>query len=220
MTNSLSRRFEQLAQELSEIEATEKLDPRPHYDRARTRVDGQLLLKWVVKVKSLIESTCGTSSQYMNHFGDAESGGLSSTNAENLARMKAVFLALHEDFQGGYLHSLRNLVQAEVFDSELEQANELLNKGYKTAAAVIAGTVLETTLRELCCQQQIASSKLDKMNADLAKRNVYNANQAKRITAMAGVRNSAAHGKPNEFSDGDVKTMIDDVERFLAMHLS
>jgi hypothetical protein len=134
--------------------------------------------------------------------------------------MKAVFLALHEDFQGGYLHSLRNLVQAEVFDSELEQANELLNKGYKTAAAVIAGTVLETTLRELCCQQQIASSKLDKMNADLAKRNVYNANQAKRITAMAGVRNNAAHGKPNEFSDGDVKTMIDDVERFLAMHLS
>jgi hypothetical protein len=111
--------------------------------------------------------------------------------------MMAVFSAARQDFDGGHLSTVRSLVQAELFDSELDQARELLNTGYKIPAAVIAGTVLETTLREVCSKQQIALGTLDRMNADLAKRSVYNANQAKRITAMAGVRNSAAHGWPN-----------------------
>jgi hypothetical protein len=58
------------------------------------------------------------------------------------------------------------------------------------------------------------------MNADLAKQGLYNANMAKRITALAGIRNSAAHGKPDEFTDADVKAMIEDIQRFLAQHLS
>jgi hypothetical protein len=57
----------------------------------------------------------------------------------------------------------------------------------KFAAAVIAGTVLETALRQLC---------LDRMNADLAKAGVYNSLMQKRITALAAIRNRAAHGKP------------------------
>lgn len=37
-----------------------------------------------------------------------------------------------------------------MFSNELEQAEELLKTGYRTAAAVIAGAVLETALRDLC----------------------------------------------------------------------
>ncbi|EGH05545.1 hypothetical protein PSYAE_27014, partial [Pseudomonas amygdali pv. aesculi str. 0893_23] len=72
------------------------------------------------------------------------------TNYGILKQLRAVFLAVKEDFEGGHLNSLRNLVQAEVFTSELDQAEELLKSGYATAAAVIAGVVLETTLRDLC----------------------------------------------------------------------
>ena len=43
----------------------------------------------------------------------------------------------------GYLNSVRNLVQAEVFESELDQARELLSGGYSSAAAVVAGVVLD-----------------------------------------------------------------------------
>jgi hypothetical protein len=68
----------------------------------------------------------------------------------------------------------------------------------KFAAAVIAGTVLETALRQLC---------LDRMNADLAKAGVYNSLMQKRITALAAIRNRAAHGKPNEFTRDDVSAM-------------
>ncbi|MNT98300.1 hypothetical protein D3C72_2408540 [compost metagenome] len=57
------------------------------------------------------------------------------------------------------------------------------------------------------------------MNDDLAKAGAYNATQKKRITALAGIRNSAAHGKPDEFTPAEVRGMIDDVERFLAAQL-
>lgn len=116
------------------------------------------------------------------------------------------------------MESARSLIQAEVFEDELAQAQELLGKGYY-AAAVIAGVVLETGIRELCDRHSIPHGKLDKMNADLAKAGVYNALQQKQITAMAAIRNSAAHGKPEEFKQQDVEDMIRDVGQFLAQHL-
>ncbi|MHC8349823.1 hypothetical protein ACYZT7_10720 [Pseudomonas sp. RT4P38] len=58
---------------------------------------------------------------------------------------------------------------AEVFGSELEQANELLAAGYASAAAVAAGVFLETTIRNLCIDHEIEHGKLDKMNADWPK---------------------------------------------------
>ncbi len=94
-----------------------------------------------------------------------------------------------------------------------------LTNGYKVPAAVVAGVVLETSLRELCERESIDHGKLDKMNADLSKANVYNKLQQKRITALADIRNSAAHGKPDEFTDRDVEDMIRDITRFVAEHL-
>jgi hypothetical protein len=58
------------------------------------------------------------------------------------------------------------------------------------------------------------------MNADLAKAAIYNGLMQKRITHLAGVRNSAAHGNKEEFDKHDVAAMIDEVKRFLAQHLS
>jgi hypothetical protein len=134
--------------------------------------------------------------------------------------LSAVFLAAKEDFEGGYVKSIRSLIQAEVFDDELEQAKELLDCGYTTAAAVVAGTVLETTLRSLCNSQNIPNGKLDKMNADLAKAGIHNTLIQKKITAMAAVRNSAAHGKNEEFSGADVQSMIEDIRRYIEQQVS
>jgi len=47
----------------------------------------------------------------------------------------------------------------------------------------------------------------------------YNKLQQKRITVLADICNSAAHGKQDEFSAQDVEDMIRDVERFVAEHL-
>jgi len=214
----LRKRFAELSAQLSEVEATKQ--QRQEGTAVLTYVDDDKLLNWRVKARSLIATACGKDSEHFAAFEKAEEVFIYTTNHSVLRRVQAVFEAAREDFEGGYVTSVRNLVQAEVFDSELEQAGELLSSGYAQAAAVVAGVVLETTLRELCDRRQIPHGKLDKMNADLAKAGAYNVLVQKRITSLAAIRNSAAHGKIAEFTSSDVVAMLEDVRRLLGEHLS
>ena len=188
-------------------------------ERNEINIDGNSLLEWTVKAKSLLSKACGIDSEHYKKFSENEGTGIYGTYIDTLERLRAIFLAAREDYEGGYLRTTRSLIQAEVFDSELEQANELIRAGYKSPAAIVAGVVLETSLRELCDQESLPHGKLDKMNSDLTKAGKYNKLQQKRITALAGIRNSAAHGKPQDFTEQDVLDMIRDVEKFIADHL-
>lgn len=170
-------------------------------------------------MRSLISRACGSESEHLKAFSKNEDIGFYGTNLGTLEALRAVFVAAREDYEGGYLKSVRGLVQAEVFGSELDQARALRESGYIAAAAVVAGVVLETSLRSLCGAAGIAEGKLEKMNADLVKAGAYNVLAQKRVTALAAIRNSAAHGKTTEFTDGDVAAMIEEVERFVAAHV-
>lgn len=218
MTKLFKKRFSELAEQLEAVAAAKTSSANPVTGSASIYVDQNALLNWKVKAKTLLINTCGESSHHLTSFIAAERSKGYGTNYDILKQLRAVFLAAQEDFSGGYLNTVRNLVQAEVFTSELEQAEELLKSGYATAA-VITGVVLETTLRDLCSTHELEHGSLNKMNDDLAKAGAYNATQKKRITTLAAIRNSAAHGKPEEFTPGEVKGMIEDVERFLATTL-
>lgn len=217
MIKKLSQRFDGLAEEALRIAATKvtKHGGFGDYDQ----VDEEMFDEWKVKAKSLIVKACGSNSEHIKAFVKAEEPRTMDDSYSIFKRVKPVLMAAKDDFQGGYLSSVKNLVQAELFDSELEQATELLSSGYKGPAAVVAGVVLETTLRDICTDNSIPHAKLDKMNSDLAKAGVYNKLQQKRITALADIRNSAAHGDWASFTDDEVKEMIRDVERFLSDHL-
>jgi len=216
-TTLLTQRFSELAEQSKKVEGTKR-----HFDGgfgSGLTVDEHTLLNWSVKVRNLLAMACGTESEHYRLFLTHEEPKSLQTLHERFKLLDAVFLAAKEDYEGGYLNSVRSLIQAEVFDTELEQAKELLRGNYFTAAAVIAGVVLETTLRQLCIDQGIQVGKLDKMNADLAKVGYYNTLVQKRITALAGIRNSAAHGKSGEFNADDVSGMINEVERFVSENL-
>lgn len=218
MNKLFQQRFEELCAQLEAVEKSKKPHRTALGGDLQEFVDSNLFLSWTVKVKDLLSRVCGEDSQYFQQFIKSESSPY-TTNAYILQEMKAVFMAAKEDFESGYLTSFRTLVQAEVFDSELEQASELLSNGYTTAAAVVAGVVLETALRELCDRSSIPHAKLDMMNSELVKAGVYNRLVQKRITALADIRNSAAHGKPDEFNRDDVSDMIEQVGRFLIDYL-
>ena len=208
----LIKRFSELALQIEQIDATRQtkyIDSETYEE-----VDSDLFLGWCVKARSLIGFACGSDGVHLQAFIKAEEPLRWVSNYTILKRVRAVFFAAKEDFEGGYLVSVRNLVQAEVADSEIDQATELLDSGYTTAAAVVAGVVLETTLRTLCEKNGLAIGTLNKMNEDLAKAGAYNSLKQKRITSLAAVRNSAAHGKTGEFTDQDVKSMIAEVQRF------
>jgi hypothetical protein len=206
------RRFGELCQQAAVIEASKRFENEPYEGY---RINENELINWKVKVRHLLSSVCGSDSQHFKEFVESEQASMYVTNHEIFLTLRAVLEAAKEDYEGGYLN-LKLLVQAEVFDSELEQAGELLASQYVVAAAAIAGVVLETGLREMCADNAIQVGKLDKMNADLAKAGVYNRLVQKQITALADIRNSAAHGHSDQFSKDDVANMIRDVQRILA----
>lgn len=182
------------------------------------RVDQQLSTQWATSAESLLANAFGAESAHYAAFKKHVGGHIGYTDA---FRAQGVLKAAAEDLAGGHLFELRQLVEADVFDDFLEQAEHLQTAGYHPAAAVIAGCVLEDALRKLCGKHSIglsAKPKLDQMNADLAKAGVYTKLTQKRITALADLRNKAAHGEWTDFNAGDVDEMLTSVRRFLEEH--
>ena len=213
MAAKFERRFQELCQQADAIEASKRFKRQPYEGNF---IDQNGLINWSVKVRHLLSAACGPGSMHLKQFVKCEETSMYITNHEIFLKLRAVLEAAKEDYEGGYLNWLKLLVQAEVFDSELEQASELLSSGYVPAAAVTAGVVLEAGLREMCVDNALPIGKLDKMNADLAKADVYNKLVQKQITALADIRNSAAHGHYDRFSETDVANMINEVQRILA----
>jgi hypothetical protein len=140
-----------------------------------------------------------------------------------LQKALGILIAAKDDYENGYLFDTRMLIEAEVFDDFLEQAEHLFDSKYYGPSAVIAGSVLEDGLRKLCQRQGIPLSprpKLDSMNSELAKAGLYNTLVQKRITAIADIRNKAAHGKWSEFTKDDVQQMITQVRSIMESYFT
>lgn len=218
MSQKILNRFEKLIEEAGEIKALSKVKHHEYgsYETLGEEGDAKFL-EWKVKVKNLIVLACGEKSIHFKDLIQSEETQSYDTNTRVIKRLTPVLVAAYDDFKSGFLITFKQIVQAEIFDSEFEQAKSLLESGYKNAAAVIAGVVLETAIKELCLNNgiDIERKKLTQLNDDLAKAGVYNKLQQKQITALADIRNNAAHGNYDEFTKEDVERMISDIERFL-----
>src|SRR6266704_736514 len=120
---------------------------------------------------SFIESTFGREHSYYGEFDkrSKDSYGYSVKYA------LGILTAIQDQIKGGWIETTKGLVTAEVFSDFLEMAEHLLSQNYKDPAAVVAGSVLEEHLRQLCVaaavpvedisQGKAVSRKADSLNA-------------------------------------------------------
>lgn len=170
--------------------------------------------------ETIMESAFGKDSSLLARAQAARSHSYWSTRMDHL---RGVLRAALADLEGGYIFKARELIEAEVADDLLGQADELLAAGYKDAAAVIVGGVLERHLRELCARHGIPldgptgkPKMMGVMNDDLAKAGVYNAVKKSQVQAWATLRNKAAHGDYGAYVRADVEGLLRDVRAFCA----
>lgn len=183
-------------------------------------VDYELAQQWGTSCLNLLSRVFGENSV---HYKNYETLFPRFHDYSPITQALGVLQAAKEDYEQEFLFDTRSLIEAEVFDDFLEQAEHLASSGYHQLAAVIAGSVLEDGLRKLCEKQGIPlphKPKMDAMNANLAKQGTYNKLMQKRITTLADIRNKAAHGEWDEFSKGDVQDMINHVRQFMETHYS
>jgi hypothetical protein len=176
--------------------------------------------KWYSSAKNLIGKACSEQGIHYKQIEDIYT--LNKGNSYYMPGCLGVLESAYEDFKSGLLEDTKALITAEVFTDFIEQAEYLLDEGYKSPAAVLMRGVLEDSLRTLCKKAKISLTdkpKLNWMNSELVKVGFYNKNVHKQVTAWAGIGNSAAHMETDEFSETDVKNMINGIINFNATFL-
>lgn len=208
----IKRRFEELAVKSTVVDLTRMPLEKTAY------VDRELFHEWATGVLSLLRLVFGENGPHYSIFYEFYKSS-SAAFYPDFKKCKGVFQAAKEDYESGYLFSMRGLIKAEDSVDVLEQATEFLKSGYKDVACVIAGVALEIALKELIVRNQLPHGKLNAMNMELRKNNVYNLGMQQQITTWAHWRNKAAHGEWGEYVAADVEDMIRGVKRFVADYL-
>jgi hypothetical protein len=117
------------------------------------------------------------------------------------------------------LFEIRQLVQADLFDSELEAARELLKNKFLRAAGAIAGVVLEKHLHQVCDDHTIAISKknpgISDLNELLKTNGVIEIPQWRHITLLADIRNLCDHNKKKEPTTDQIEDLIAGADKVL-----
>lgn len=220
MASALEQRILDRFQELTELGEQVKQTSFYVWQYDNHYVDAQLAYQWCTSCLNLREKVCGErSTHYKNFYSQLGEIHILGRTLSALGILKSA----HTDYQQEFLFDTRVLIEAEMFDDFLEQSEYLLDSGYYQAAAVLIGGVLEDGLRRLCERNSIELSenpKVDAMNANLAKQGIYSKLKQKQITALADVRNKAAHGKWEEFCKSDVEDMLRKVGQLMEEHFS
>lgn len=144
----------------------------------------------------------------------------------------AFLTSIRNDLRDGFLTDLSGEIEAEMAADYLVQAERLLADSGEQAryipTAILAGAVLEKSLRSLC-QQLIPPEAVEQTNGKplalnglidaLKRRGSINEVTAQQLRAWARIRNSAAHGQFDEFTKEQARAMVDGVRGFLMQYV-
>lgn len=211
----VKRRFEESASKAEAVLAAKVYDFTGESGWRYHRLPSAMVKEWGTNVLSLLGRVFGKDSVHYSAFVKQHRDG-NDEHDHSFEDARAIFNAAREDYEGGYLFNVRSLAKAEVLTDALSQARDLLAAGYKDPACILGRIALESTLKDLVEKHGFAAGKLDRMNAELSKANVYNMAKHKQITAWAEIGNKAWHGQWDQYSEGDARAMIDGVEALVA----
>lgn len=97
------------------------------------------------------------------------------------------------------LFDIKQLLQADIFDSELDAARELNKKGFLRAAGAISGVVLEGHLKQVCINHNIVIKKTNPTISDfnqlLKDNEIIETHDWRFIQRLGDIRNLCDHKK-------------------------
>src|SRR5205823_8800026 len=127
-----------------------------------------------------------------------------------------VLQAVQSRFESS-LFDIAQVVQADLFDSELDAARELVNSGFLRGAGAIAGVVLERHLAQVCANHNVSTRKqhptISEFNDLLKTAAVLDVPTWRQIQRLGDIRNLCDHNKQRDPTRDEVLELIDGTEK-------
>ena len=115
------------------------------------------------------------------------------------------------------LFDIKQLLQADIFESELEASRELNKKGFTRGAGAVVGVVLEGHLRQVCNNHKITVIKNDPtindLNQLLKDNGIIETPTWRSIQHLGDLRNLCDHKKQKEPTKEEIEELIQGVEK-------
>jgi len=136
----------------------------------------------------------------------------------HLKQQIAILNSLKTRFESS-LYDIKQLVQADVLDSELDSASLLSKHKFYRAAGAVAGVVLEKHLAEVCSQHGISIRKkyptIADLNEALKNKAIISTPQWRFNQHLADIRNLCDHSKEKDPTKEDVEDLIAGVTKVI-----
>jgi len=115
------------------------------------------------------------------------------------------------------LFDIKDIVQADIFESELDTARELNKKGFVRAAGAVTGVILEKHLSHVCALHNIKPKKahpsISEYNQSLKDNETIDTPTWRFIQHLGDIRNLCDHNKEREPSKDEVSDFINGVDK-------
>ncbi|WP_298741445.1 hypothetical protein [uncultured Chitinophaga sp.] len=134
------------------------------------------------------------------------------------AQQLNILISVERRFESS-LFDIKQLVQADLFDTELETAKELQKKNFIRAAGAIAGVVLEKHLKQVCENHNLTLSRgnatINNLNELLKQNNIVEVPQWRTIQFLGDIRNLCDHSTGTDPTKEQIEDLINGVNKLI-----
>lgn len=135
-----------------------------------------------------------------------------------LDQQVAILAAARARFDSSLL-DMRQVLQADLFDSELQAAEHLAKFNFLRAAGALAGVVLERHLAQVCADHQVTTQKKNPTIADfnelLKSADVIDLPQWRYVQHLADLRNLCDHARKPDPSAEQIADLLAGVAKVI-----
>lgn len=141
-----------------------------------------------------------------------------SAAINKLAQQVAILKSCKRKFESS-LFDIKQLLLADIFDTEIDSAKELNRKGFYRASGAIIGVILESHFEQVCKNHNLPLPKkyytINEYNDLLKKHEIIEIETFRHIQLLGDIRNKCDHKKEQEPTKKDIDDLISGAEKII-----